>query len=250
MTSNVSILSSLAMGDFPNHFPLHIFSGLVIGVTGKAGSGKDTFALMLHKEIDKLTATAKIDIYARPLKEAYVAKYGSVLNFTYEDTHDYEWKKEVNPFTNTTHRQEFQFDGTEGTRTRTGNPNVWVQHLWLRNYRYAGVLLVPDTRFDNEVDFSKLAGFLIKVIRPAQADIEHSNHSSEVIADDDKCDFLVYNSGTLDDLCLMAESIASLIFNESQKFAWWEDKKLSALEQIRQHRKLAASHLDYAKYMP
>lgn len=74
MTSNVSILSSLAMGDFPNHFPLHIFSGLVIGVTGKAGSGKDTFALMLHKEIDKLTATAKIDIYARPLKEAYVAK--------------------------------------------------------------------------------------------------------------------------------------------------------------------------------
>jgi hypothetical protein len=250
MTSKANIDLSFITEAFPNHFPLHDMKGFVIGIAGKAGSGKDTFASLLYNEMSKFVIAPKIDIYARPIKEAYVAKYGKVLGFTYEDTHDYGWKLLTNPFTNTTHRQEFQFDGTEGTRTRTGNPNVWVQHLWLRNMGGTGVLLVPDTRFDNEIAFSRLNGMLIKVVRPDQPDIEQSNHASEVVVGDEMCDFIVHNTGTLEALAGIAESLVKLIFDESQKFAWWEDKKASALEQLKDHRKLVASNLDYARYIP
>jgi hypothetical protein len=199
------------MDKFPNQFPLNSFEGVILGITGLAGSGKDTFASMLIEQIVKMIpieGVVSVDQYARPLKEAYVAKWGKVLNFTYEDTNDFKWKKQINPFTNTTHREEFQFDGTEGTRVRTGNPNTWVQHLWARNWTNSGFLVVPDTRFDNEKDFTLLNGVLIKVRRPDQEVIATNGHSSENIPSDDDCDYLVDNDGTLGDLQSAAYNLA------------------------------------------
>ena len=201
----------LDMAKFPNQFPLEDFKALVVGITGLAGSGKDTFARFLAEAIYgriPLPDILSSDHYARPIKEAYVAKWGKVLNFTYEDTNDFEWKKQVNPFTNTTHREELQFDGTEGTRIRTGNPNTWVQHLWARNQSKSGFLLIPDTRFDNEKDFTHLNGILIKVRRQGQEVIATSNHSSENIPNDECCHFIVDNDGTLGDLQEKARNIA------------------------------------------
>lgn len=206
------------MGNFPNQFPLSSFAGVVLGITGIAGSGKDTFCNMLRDQIEKqlpIKGVVSIDQYARPIKEAYVAKWGGVLNFTYEDTNDFEWKKQINPFTGTTHREEFQFDGTEGTRVRTGNPNTWVQHLWARNWTKVGFLLVPDTRFDNEKDFTILNGVLIKVRRKDQEVIATSGHSSENIPSDDECHYLVDNDGTLGDLQAAAYNLSNSLIADT-----------------------------------
>ena len=206
----------LDMEQFPNHFPLSIFNPILLGVTGYAGSGKDTVAKILSEEIAKLLPIPNSvwrDWYAKPIKMAYLAKWGEVLNFTYEDMDDFEWKKQVNPFTGTTHRQEFQFDGTEGTRNRTGNMNVWVQHLWARNHTKNGVIIVPDTRFSNEVNFTRDSGCLIKVTRPNQEVISTSSHASESICPDGACSFVIVNDGSLSDLKDKVISLVNILFN-------------------------------------
>lgn len=206
---------------FPNQFLMSDFSPILLGVTGYAGSGKDTVANMLREKlllrVIPRPSMVTRESYARPIKEAYLAKWGTVLNFTYEDMDDFEWKKQRNPFTGTTHRQELQFDGTEGTRVRTNNPDVWVQHLWARNRLKNGVLVVSDTRFGNEVNFTSQHGVLIKVNRPGQETISTSSHESEVICPDGASNFVVINDGSKEDLRAKVQSLVDTVFSSDFK---------------------------------
>ena len=67
-------------------------------------------------------------------------------------------------------------------------------------------MIIPDTRFPNEIDLIKSAYDnvdFIKVVRPGFDNgltEEQKNHPSETALDDIEADYTFYNDGTLDDL--------------------------------------------------
>lgn len=170
----------------------------VVGITGKAGHGKDTVARAI---LESLPRGEYGNVYrlADPLKRAYETLFsldrGSMENF--------QTKNERNSFTGTTHRQELQFLGTEAYRTRTGNPDVWIQllaHNVLREETEEGLVVVPDVRFPNEAEFIQQNGILVEVRRENSELVTHSAHVSEAGIGNIKPDYVIDNSGTLDEL--------------------------------------------------
>src|SRR5690348_6899955 len=88
----------------------------LIGLTGKAGSGKDTIAdrLVVNKGFTKLA-------FAAPMKEALNKLFG----FDPSDWYDREWKETPLPGIGKSPRQLAQTLGTEWGRD-TINPNLWI----------------------------------------------------------------------------------------------------------------------------
>lgn len=173
---------------------------LVIGITGKAGHGKDTVATMIQDLLSHtLSVTTGIFRLADPLKEGYC----SIFGIPRSALEDFDFKNEINSFTGTTHRQELQFLGTEAYRLRVGNPDMWIQLLSRRvtdSMSHDDIAIVPDIRFPNEAEFVKQNGLLIEVIREDSKLVTHSNHSSEAGIGDIVPDIVIRNDGTLTDL--------------------------------------------------
>lgn len=116
----------------------------IIGLTGRAGAGKDTVAdyLVQHHGYTKRSL-------ATPIKELLNARFG----WTMEDWEDREWKERpcignIGGLANLSPRQLAQWLGTEVGRT-LGGPDVWIEKLF--NDGGAGkYLVIPDIRFQNE----------------------------------------------------------------------------------------------------
>lgn len=181
---------------------------LVIGITGKAGAGKDSLASLLLEQLFEKGIRAKIVRLADPLKEAYAALF--CLNR--DDLERFDFKNEVNKFTGNTHRQELQFLGTEAYRVRTGNPHVWVQVLEEKVSQLrqnVQVVIVPDIRFDNEAAYALLCGRLIRIIREDNPETI-SNHASEAGVSQE-ADWTVANNGSLEDLGVQATFLTTSI---------------------------------------
>jgi hypothetical protein len=108
-----------------------------------------------------------------------------------------------------TPRMVMQQVGTEGGRL-TIHPNVWVYSLISKYVPYSArgseyefeesMWLIPDTRFVNEAEaIKKKKGFVIRVNTNRAGMV--SNHPSETSLDDYKgFDYIIDNSGTLDEL--------------------------------------------------
>lgn len=152
---------------------------LVIGIAGKAGHGKDAVASILSKKLNELGQLNNIIRFADALKDAY----SIMFSIDRDKLEELDFKLQKNEITGTTHRQELQFLGTEAYRTRTGNPDVWVQVLCARLQQYYGggisPVLIPDVRFENEARFCVQNGLLLKVERPGQKETVNSGHVSE-----------------------------------------------------------------------
>jgi hypothetical protein len=212
------------LDNFPNCFDLTNAKPFYIGINGFAGVGKDTFAKLLRKELSLIHhgQLPAIEHFARPIKEAYVALYGKALGFNYSDTEDFDWKNQINPFTNITHRREFQLLGTELTKNRVGNEMLHTQLLWARTHWWApSVILIPDLRFPNsEVSFVKQHGIAIKVIRPqsdnAMSDKSgETSHSSEQSLPDHLFDYVINNDCDITKLSTFARELARDLFVKS-----------------------------------
>lgn len=176
---------------------------LVVGITGKAGAGKDTLASYLYTMLTVKGVKVRIMRLADPLKEAYSALF--CLNR--EDLERFDFKNEVNKFTGNTHRQELQFLGTEAYRVRTNNPDVWVQVLAEKVSKLdVQVVIVPDIRFDNEAAYALLCGRLVRILRKDNPETI-SNHASEAGVSQE-ADWTILNGGSLEDL----ETAAGLLY--------------------------------------
>jgi len=132
-----------------------------------------------------------------------------------------------------TPRQVMQLVGTEGGRM-TIHPNVWVYSL-MSGYKkesrllrediggrpvYADLYpkwLIPDTRFVNEAEAIKeCKGLLIRVNTNRAGMV--SNHSSEISLDDyEDFDYVIDNSGTLEELVEKVKDIFNDICLKMEK---------------------------------
>lgn len=177
----------------------------LIGITGKAGAGKDTLA---NYVVDR-TAGRKYS-FALPLKQALNAMFG----WTMSNWDDREWKERVIPWLGKSPRQLAQTIGTEWGRELV-HPELWVllaeqrfiEHLdEYSAHSWSPPFVIPDVRFDNEAKMIKAhGGVVIEVRRPNVQAI--AAHKSEAGVSQELLDIIMINGGTIDELCTGAMNL-------------------------------------------
>ena len=168
--------------------------GILIGLAGKARSGKDTVGNYLETQ-HFFHSTA----FADRLKEICA----EIFDFTEEQLWG-DLKEEVDPLVGKSPRFCLQYVGTEIARACW--PDVWLWHLEknVRHWMADGLdMVVTDVRMENEAGLIKdLGGYLIRVDRDqARASNGVPNHSSETALDDwQEWDLVIDNNGSLEEL--------------------------------------------------
>lgn len=172
----------------------------LIGLSGKARSGKDTVANILgaHFGFTRLA-------FADPVKLAAQQIFGLSHAQTWDDT----LKNEVVPYWDMTPRQMFQKLGTDATHPIFGQ-DVWMKR-WFLGYdmiKDTNDIVVTDARFDLEArGIQNLGGKIIVIRRDvAGLDGDEGAHASENGLTIDP-DYVIDNNGTLEELEAAVHSI-------------------------------------------
>lgn len=178
----------------------------LIGLTGKARSGKDTAADYAAKKWG-----AQRYAFASPLKKGLRA----MLGLDSEHTDGGLKEMPLLRFGNKSPRQMLQTLGTEWGRQLV-NDTIWVDlglYEW-EKYRAMGQsLIITDVRFDNEAQAIRDAGGVVCHIIRVDAETV-SEHSSEAGVQCLPGDFAIANVGTLQAFYWAADLTFTEIFGD------------------------------------
>jgi len=161
----------------------------LIGIAGKARSGKNTAASYL---LNKLGGNWSAASFADPMK--------AMLNAIDVDTSDEAKDLPSNQYGVST-RHMLQTLGTEWGR------NLIADDFWLTVFESMNAgrcLIVPDVRFDNEADLIRKHGFLIHI--KGRGGIGGGHVSEQTLAVKPG-DIVITNNGTLSELYARLDSI-------------------------------------------
>lgn len=175
------------------------FTGIVVGVSGYARSGKDTIGSMMVEDFGFRRVS-----FAGPLKEAVyrldpiISASGLRCQHVVDDM-GWDDAKDMYPEV----RALLQRMGTEVGRDLF-DANFWV-NLALKDIKEnGGNVVITDCRFPNEAEaIRKIGGRLWRVERPDTKPV--NAHPSETALDSEKFDWTIINNGTLDDLRRMVK---------------------------------------------
>lgn len=173
----------------------------LIGITGKAGAGKDTLAdyLVRHFGAQKYS-------FALPLKQSLNTMFGWHM----DQWNDREWKERVIPWLGKSPRQMAQTIGTEWGRELV-HPQLWVllaerkyiQHIddYSQDFGAMPPFVIPDVRFTNEAEMIRSQnGVVIQLHRPGAATI--AAHKSEDGVPDELVDITYINEKSIAEMCV------------------------------------------------
>ena len=193
----------------------------IIGLTGKARSGKDTAArfikdwvlerndLVPHEE----SWVVGIESFAAPIKHmvAQLLDFFGLGSITVpgslEPYIDGDLKEVFIPEIGASPRTMMQTLGTEWGRNI--DPNIWINCMQARikqsdeipKHGYKGaVIIIPDVRFDNEAQFiHEVGGKIIEIDRNSVPEVVGASpHESEAGIDVRHLDGAVWNNDTLE----------------------------------------------------
>ena len=161
---------------------------MLIGISGKAQSGKDTLGKFLCDEYHCMHY-----YFAKPLKE------GAKVMFNLSDEQIENKEKVIEPW-GMSPRKIYQLLGTEVGRGI--DVNIWIKNAEMFVRSVAGrTVVITDVRFDNEAHWiHSRGGAVINIVRE-QNDIYENKHSSEGGLKPDNVDLYVHNNGTIEDMC-------------------------------------------------
>lgn len=168
---------------------------MLIGIGGRAGSGKDTLGAITGQKIVK---------FADPLYEQ-VAKLLGISPLELKSSHgknrNYSFLKNGIP-TFMTGREILQYVGTDVCR-------AFDEDYFVKLLPFAQNITITDVRFPNEIRAIKRNdGILIYVQRELNKS-DFRSHSSENAVDAFGFDFVIDNDGTIDDLTRKFHEIKS-----------------------------------------
>jgi hypothetical protein len=162
----------------------------IIGIAGKARSGKDTVASLLwvHGGYTRLA-------FADPVKMATQAMFGLTRAQTWDD----ELKEIPIARWGLSPRQMFQLVGTECVKPIFGD-DIWIKRM-LVDMEFLGEdnIVIPDVRFETEADFIRMSGGkILHLVRPGvQSVAKHVSESGVKVVEGD---LAIVNDGTMEDL--------------------------------------------------
>lgn len=161
----------------------------IIPISGKAQHGKDTVGSFLKEELEAKG------------KRVVITHYGDLLKYVCEKFFEWDGKKDEKG------RTLLQYIGTN--IVRNNNPRFWTDFLINVAKLFEGTwdyMIIPDTRFPNEVTCWYGADFKVKHIHVIRDNFESNlteeqkNHISETAMDAVRPDIYLHNDGTLEDL--------------------------------------------------
>lgn len=144
---------------------------LLIGIAGRKGAGKDTAADYLVREhgFEKRA-------FADPIKKAVV----ELFQLSPEQVVLPDLKERIDPRHGMSPRRMMQLVGTDMFRERVG-PDFWLRHFmhWFEQQRSSDRVVVPDIRFQNELDtIRELGGSVIRLTRGGRPEDAHPSERS------------------------------------------------------------------------
>lgn len=176
----------------------------LIGIHGKAQSGKSTVARWLHQERNAFAAS-----FADPIKETLIGMF----NLSWEHFENPVLKEQLLPGIERSPRYLAQTLGTEWGRNLVDN-DLWVDltEARLRRFtvwgRFGQVIVIPDVRFENEARWVRAHGTLLHLVRAgADGNVGIRGHASEAGIAPAAGDVRLENNGTLDDLYTALNSL-------------------------------------------
>jgi len=165
---------------------------LIIGISGKIGSGKDFMADFIYNKImNEFNKLADMRKFADKVKEVSAVISDQPLDYMYIQ----EKKNIYLPVFNLTIGELQQIIGTEIFRRY--DENFWIKSAF-QNNDY-GLVIISDVRFKNEADFIKKEnGILIRLegdpMNVRKNSKRNLNHISETDLDDYKHFDIIYHN--------------------------------------------------------
>jgi hypothetical protein len=165
---------------------------MIIGITGRAGAGKDTVATILSEHIDW---PSDIVSFAAPLKRGLAAAFG----LTPEHLHGHLKEVPCDQLCGRTPREVMQWFGTDFARQMIGD-DIWLRAMWAsiqRSIEWKHVI-IPDVRFANEARWVKDKGGVLILVERPDNDLVVPRHASEGGVPEGLVDWVVINDGSID----------------------------------------------------
>lgn len=196
---------------------------MIIGISGKAQSGKDTVCKMIVYTIWYYNYSQRLQPFSLEHYNNTYEKYGEVIDFTcwYKTSfanklkqclrnilnvsiskfEDNEFKKSEVEWLGITVRELLQKFGT-AIRNEVCD-DFWVKAC-LKDYDKNDNWIISDVRFKSEAKGIKdLEGIIIRVNREGAG---AGNHISEIDLDDYSFDYVINNDGDMEDLLLKVKA--------------------------------------------
>lgn len=174
---------------------------MIIGISGKIGSGKDTVKEILTRQLISRGYTVEYASFAKKLRDVVTAMTGASFEFLCS----HEGKNSIDSITGLTYGQLLQ---TIGQNFRdTFGADIWIK-LAFNEKRYSDFVIFSDVRYVEE--YEKILASNGKVLRlegdPLKVRINSTrnlNHPSETALDHVEFEYIIENTGTLEDLEVM-----------------------------------------------
>lgn len=228
----------------------------IIGLTGAAGSGKDTAAAALaerynFRRVAFGDAVKRVAYATDPLVEVYEGAEPERLSALVEK-HGWDGTKVLPDV-----RRLLQRVGTEGVRDVLGD-DTWVKvagavvRELIKNDPQARIVFT-DVRFENEAAFiRKLGGSIVNIDRPDNPHAlsgENAGHASEAPV---AADYAITNDGNEQDLAAAIGYVGFLLLNAQQARRVLDNNAVAwtllaqAVEKVPDHRRdqVALDHLE------
>jgi dephospho-CoA kinase len=160
---------------------------MIVMISGRSGSGKDTVGEILKKNYTRLA-------FADELKKEVSKKY----NIPIELMNSQEGKKTLIPGSEKTVREILIEHGEE---ERKKDKNVWIKKI-ISKIKKEKNYIITDWRFKNEYEEIKKNYEKIITIRIERKKINkiENDRGSETELDNYKFDYIVKNDGTIEEL--------------------------------------------------
>lgn len=175
---------------------------VLIGMAGKAGSGKDTAANFL-KEHYPFRSVA----FADPIRAGMTAMLGlEAKHFAHP------FKEEVIPEIGKSPRQMMQALGTEWARECV-NVDLWLilAKKKVDEYHADGYdVVITDVRFENEAAMIRNAGgTIVHIVRGNGTAVAHASEAGVKVHEND---YYINNNGTLEDLYSLMDGLINELY--------------------------------------
>jgi hypothetical protein len=184
---------------------------MLIGLTGKAGSGKDTTYETIYSLFNDVRPVIRL-AFADLLKRSAVSAFSDFPDWKgtaaeIKERGTVKIEVDGKPVCEISGREFLQRYGTEAHRHVFGE-DFWVDAIFppLEPLDFGPfiqspeIYVVTDVRYDNEAARIREYGGVIWLVERPGDDIEESDHASELGIDEGLIDYLLPNDGSLDDL--------------------------------------------------